>query len=416
MLKCEFGIISSYGCQVENQVIPANERELVFQGLHRVGNGNHDVKIMYFIQCEMPRVPQNINVTFKFIEELIVTHSKLQTITKLDLRQFENLKLLSLSGNDLEDIPGDLFEFTRHIENAHFNDNKIKFIGCKLLDGLQHLKFVDFKGNVNIDCFFDLYEENDDPCRVSFLDLTERFQRNCKPLLDVSDNSRPNQSNLAGECSKNHPQPSLQPQTSSFSQPQTSFHQKIAAFPPYSIFDDVQNFLALGEFKDFTIIVGHREFKVHKFIFAARSETFAELLKSNPDADDLDLQDISVEVFKTILSYIYTDQLPEDTRNVHEVFVAAGRLKIRGLMAIAADLLIDSIDEHQSLNNLFKILCVANKFDHDELRLTAFDVIKEHFPGRRLKEELSRQPEILKRLIEAKVLLESQLEGLEINS
>lgn len=176
--------------------------------------------------------------------------------------------------------------------------------------------------------------------------------------------------------------------------------------------DDMKKFLARDEFKDFTIKVGDRDFKVHKFVFVVRSDTFAELIKNNPEAEDLVLEDMSLEVFECIMSYVYTDNLPE-TQNIHEVFAAAGKLKIKGLMNITASKLIKSMDNEKNLEILYKILNFAHKFEHADLRLRAFDGIKKHFPGSQLKDDLARQPEKLKKIIETKLKLEKYLKNLE---
>ena len=59
-------------------------------------------------------------------------------------------------------------------------------------------------------------------------------------------------------------------------------------------------------------------------------------------------------------------------------------------------------------------MSLAGKFEHEELKLKAFEEIKKHFPGRNLKEELANNKEKLKSLINAKIVLEQQLEDLEI--
>ena len=64
----------------------------------------------------------------------------------------------------------------------------------------------------------------------------------------------------------------------------------------------------MKKFKDFSIKIEDREFKVHKFLLAARSPTLAEMIKNNPDADELQLVDISVEIFEKILKYLYVSK------------------------------------------------------------------------------------------------------------
>ncbi|KAL7013176.1 hypothetical protein ACKWTF_015234 [Chironomus riparius] len=72
--------------------------------------------------------------------------------------------------------------------------------------------------------------------------------------------------------------------------------------------------------------------KIHEFLLAARSPILAEILKSNPEVENLNLVEISVEIFKIILKFLYTDELPGGNgTNVLNLFAAAGKLKIEEL-------------------------------------------------------------------------------------
>lgn len=172
-------------------------------------------------------------------------------------------------------------------------------------------------------------------------------------------------------------------------------------------------FSKLDDFKDFTIKVADRELKVHKFIIAARSQVFAELIKINLNTNFLELQDIPVEVFECILSFVYTDKMLE-TENIHEVFDAAGILKIQGLIDLIKNVWTLSIEKEKNLEVLHKILCSANKFNCEELKMKAFEEIKKHFPERNFKDEHVNQIDKLKTLINTKLMLERQFEDLDI--
>lgn len=187
------------------------------------------------------------------------------------------------------------------------------------------------------------------------------------------------------------------------SKPSSSHANKIIEVKPNGFNDDLQKFLSLDEFKDFKIKINNREFKIHKLIFAARSELFAEMIKANPEAEDLELQDISVDTFECVIEYVYTDKPPR-TQNLIEVFAAAGLLKIKGLKNIAAGLLILSINNEADLKNLFKIYNFAHKFEHGKLRLKAFEGIKKQITGSKLMDE----PEELRKIVEAKLRLDNR--------
>ncbi|KAG5683587.1 hypothetical protein PVAND_012860 [Polypedilum vanderplanki] len=150
-------------------------------------------------------------------------------------------------------------------------------------------------------------------------------------------------------------------------------------------------------FKDFTINVGKSSFKVHKMLFAAHSSTLAEIFKTNPDAQELNLCDIPESTFKAVHNFIYNEQLPDNV-NHFEVFAAAAKLKIDNLVKIVSTHILANINEE----NAFEILTIGNKFDQDNLRKKAFETIQDKiFPDRKLNEKLAKQPEKLKKLIDS---------------
>ncbi|XP_031116092.1 BTB/POZ and MATH domain-containing protein 3-like isoform X2 [Ipomoea triloba] len=69
---------------------------------------------------------------------------------------------------------------------------------------------------------------------------------------------------------------------------------------------------------DITFQVGEETFKAHKLILAARSPVFKAQffgLIGNPNTDKVELEDIEPSIFKAMLQFLYTDQLP----NLHEI-------------------------------------------------------------------------------------------------
>lgn len=399
IVDCIFGVFSQshsssvyYTCQVKNQEITGDEGDFDFQGNHFNGRSNDGVKWLHFFDCTIPKMPNGLSKIFKNLEVLTIKDSKLKSITKLDLQEFKNLKSLDLTGNKIEFLPGDLFQATRNIEKIRLTWNRIKVIEPELLENLPKLKYVDLTKNVNISCFYnEAYQQGNAP-RITLEQLKSKIRQDCKPSAMRRFPSNPDFNVRGRQGLKFEIRPPKPP-------PRTTTSAKSANF--------------LEGISDFTMKVGDEDFKIHKFIFASRSDTFAELIKENPDAESLDLQYIPIETFKCVLSYVYTDQLPE-TKNIHDVFAAATKLKINSLIKITEKLLILTLENQKNLEVLFKTFSLANKFQHNELKLGAFKEIQKHFPGRQLKEELLTQPEKLKKLIEAKILLDRHLDNLEI--
>jgi len=148
--------------------------------------------------------------------------------------------------------------------------------------------------------------------------------------------------------------------------------------------------------KDIRIIIEDQEFPVHKFLLAARSPTLAEILKNNPEVENLNLVDISVEIFEIILKFLYTDELPgDDGTNFLQLFAAAGKLKITKLVKYAATKIIGQVDSE----NAFEILRHSVFFGLDDLKQKAFQEVKKKYENISFNDELIDNPEKLVKII-----------------
>lgn len=137
---------------------------------------------------------------------------------------------------------------------------------------------------------------------------------------------------------------------------------------------DIQNLLKSDDFRDFTVIVSDTKFKVHKFILAARSPTIAEMIKNNPDADDLCLHNMEVDIFNIILDYIYNNEMPSDFNNFSaRVFVAAGKLKLEPLKEHVGKILCGTINDENCLD----LLTIGKFYNHKELKEKALEKVRE---------------------------------------
>lgn len=94
---------------------------------------------------------QIIAQQYPLIQALALSNCGLRSLLKEDLRGLSHLKVLWLNDNDLEYLPGDLFEETRRLEYISFEKNKIRYIDPELLDNLPDLKLINFFANAAID-------------------------------------------------------------------------------------------------------------------------------------------------------------------------------------------------------------------------------------------------------------------------
>ncbi|CAG9811134.1 unnamed protein product [Chironomus riparius] len=84
-------------------------------------------------------------------------------------------------------------------------------------------------------------------------------------------------------------------------------------------------------------------------------------------------------------------------RQWDELFAAVGKLKIEELKNHAAMMLIERIDDDNALN----ILKMSNKYEHAELRLSAFNKFKACHPKIEFKDEWAEDVDMLIKILDA---------------
>ncbi|KAL7013211.1 hypothetical protein ACKWTF_015266 [Chironomus riparius] len=358
-VKCNFGTITSkslagkfYSCVIKHQIIPEDQDLIKFIGEHEHEKTNNDVQCLKFINCLITKVPQGLTKVFPNLTSLNVSESKLKKIVKNDLIEYKNLKRFICELNELEFLPGDLFEGFEDLEWIGFWKNKLKVIEPNILDGLKKLKLLNLSKNVNYNKLFAIY-----PNYKSTITLDAVRDHLYEKFFSVDRQTAVNFMDR------------LQHQASNSAQ------QKLPTKSSLSV--DLTAFIQNDTNKDFKVVIGSQEFPIHKFLLAARSPTLAELLKNNPQAEDLKLSDVSAEIFEIILKFLYTDELPgDDGTDFLQIFAAAGKLKIKELENYAADKVIDQIDGINAID-IFRLGC---KYKNYEMKQKAVNKIKEKYP------------------------------------
>ncbi|CAG9811141.1 unnamed protein product [Chironomus riparius] len=333
----EVDVSRHYHCIVESQLIPENQ-ELNFNGQHEEGNTNEDVTR----NSTVNKVPQGLKNVFPNMKILWIMSSKLKKINKDDLKEYKNLTELRCSVNELEYLPGDLFDDFKDLKWIAFNDNNLRVVEPNILDKLDNLIYVDFRNNPQ-------YGNIQNGCKK----LKKSQQNLIKDNQQLQNTKLRLETELEQEKLKN---------IKLVSQLQSGF------------FTDFRNFIDDDTTKDFLVQIEDHDFPVHKFLLVARSPTLAEIFKTNPEVENLNLVDISVETFGIILKFLYTDELPgDDATNILHLFAAAGQLKIEELKDFAAMKMINQINE----DNATEVLNLSNKYENQMLRKKAFDVIRD---------------------------------------
>jgi hypothetical protein len=357
-------------CVVENQTILSKSSLPILDSSYSFLYT--EIDHLKFSNCKILLYPEDMNESFCNIWTLEIIDCQLSSFERRHMSHLLRLICVAVVNCGLKKINDDLFCDQQNLSEISLYGNQLEEIGPKIFDDLPNLKTVDLRENTNINMWHDF----EDPTSVTLDEIKNEIKEKCKP--------------------KNGPRKAAG--TPNVMVKQCDGDQVMLA--------DLKKILADDTFKDFTINVGGTSFKVHKLLFAARSQILREMFKNNPEAVELNLRDIPESTFKSVHDFIYNNQLSPDA-NCLEVFSAASMLKIDDLTMTAAGKLLSKIDE----SNAFEVLVLSNKFEHEQLRQKAFEIIRTKiFPDRKFDDELMRQPEKLKKLIESKRRLDMDFE------
>lgn len=121
-------------------------------GTHVAGRSNADIRgFSIYNQRGLTQLPSNINVIFPSVRAVDWVFGDLNTVSTNDLRQFSDLAILSLYGNRLTSLDGDLFQNNRRLQQIDLGNNLIQNVGEGIFDHLAELRIVLFQRNPCID-------------------------------------------------------------------------------------------------------------------------------------------------------------------------------------------------------------------------------------------------------------------------
>lgn len=418
-----------YCCFVEGQLIK-RFTELKFIGNHESRNTNTDVLGVEFSECTVSQVPPGLTKIFPNLKMLAIKNSRLEAISKDDLIEYKNIEKLICSQNKIEFLPGDLFEGFKNLQWIEFWENKLGVIEPNIFDELDNLIYVDIEGNPDFDEWYSFY-----PCYNKITSIQEIKEFICTKFLSNHQQTMKNFLNKVedpikmlktfSERSYNFAMKStvlklaldiLQETTETNKveklEIQNQFQKKIDELTQKlqtGLIENIKSFINDENSKDFKIQIDDKEFKVHKFLLAARSPVLAETFKNNPQVESLKLIDISENIFEQILNFIYTDELPDDDTDYLQLFASAGKLKIEDLKNFAASKLLNEITPENS----FEVFKLSNKYDHNELRMAAFNKIQNKYAKIKFNANWETDPEKVSAIVEKFRKKENEIKELQ---
>ena len=129
---------------------------------------------------------------------------------------------------------------------------------------------------------------------------------------------------------------------------------------------------------DTTVVVGDEEFRVHAAVLSARSSVFKALLRREGGSKSISLSEIEPDVFKLLLRYLYTGELPQGdaaTVEMHQhLLVAADRFDVASLFQACECALIGSL----SVESVGYTLVLAEQHGAKILKSTALQYVTTH--------------------------------------
>lgn len=128
---------------------------LGYYGTHAAGYLSSDVKAIWFrANCDqLTHVPRGLLDFFPNIVEISIHYCGIVTLSGRELEEYPKLQSWTMHGTEVEKIPGNFFKATPDMSFVGFQNNKIKFVGRKLLENLTKLQKVNFQENVCINDF-----------------------------------------------------------------------------------------------------------------------------------------------------------------------------------------------------------------------------------------------------------------------
>lgn len=367
-LKCVFRLgrctihPNKYTCVVTSALITKPETVVQsIEGDHIEGKSNRDVEAIAFRDAKVEYFPRGLNTVFPHLKSCFIRNCSLKKITKQDLVGLENLTSLGIVSCKVKSLPDDLLENMKQLKHISFEDNQIERLSSRVFQPVleNNLALIELRKNKIIDDFYGKTHPKSS-------DSVESIEK----LMKIIDKKYKKRSN--DDFTK-------------------MFAEKFTKG-----FEDMWS---TGKFSDFTIVVGNREFRVHKSVLAIQSSVFAAIFETDSENSrhQMTIEDFSVESVEEFLRYFYTGVLPEKSNNM-EIYSLSAKFKISNLKSVFKEDIIHNLDSSTAIETF----SLGHLHDDDELKLKSLHLISCLFPDHSLNIKLIENPEKLKMLIDAK--------------
>lgn len=187
-----------YSCRTTKFIVERDAIKIsnVF-GTHLANLAKENVTQFFARNLNVERFPSGLGENFVDLEVVRITICHMRLLLKEDMEHLGKLKYLDLIGNKLEKLESDTFEFAPNLIEVILNNNRLLFIGSRLMDPMKKLECISFGGNVCIgshakhsnEQLLRLKTEINLKCNdISFTDVMTRFDEmktNMKNLMET---------------------------------------------------------------------------------------------------------------------------------------------------------------------------------------------------------------------------------------
>lgn len=140
-----------YSCRTKKYVVKGETRPIEsVAGDHLKTHANINVTQYFARSLIVERFPKGLGDHFTSLEVVRITSCNMRLMLKDDLENLQTLKYLDLIGNKLEKLESNTFELTPNLLEVILNNNRLQFIGARLVEPLVKIQLISFGGNVCI--------------------------------------------------------------------------------------------------------------------------------------------------------------------------------------------------------------------------------------------------------------------------
>ncbi|KAL7014518.1 hypothetical protein ACKWTF_015981 [Chironomus riparius] len=141
---------SKYYCAVISDFIIDSQNQVQIETLknsHISGKSDDDDIYFHISTKSIQYFPRGLEKFYKNLKGIVIWHTQVKEIHLEDLKEYPKLTFLNLSGNKIEIIQDDLFDFNPDLEVIVFENMKLIHIGATTFDSLTKLSTFYLSGN-----------------------------------------------------------------------------------------------------------------------------------------------------------------------------------------------------------------------------------------------------------------------------